>query len=227
MGRQVYTTTDLATLQYRIATWNPDEIVYVTDGRQQLHFRQLFAIFGRWQPEARVKLAHVWFGKILGDDGRPFKTRSGETIKLSALLDEAEERAFALVTEKNPEMPEAERREIARIIGIGGVKYADLLPNRQGRLRLFVGPDAGAAGQYRSISDERVCARGFSAIFQEGDGGDEAAFAGSDRPYPTPVDFTLEDPVGTGVGEKALSIWRDRSANSRRLSAESALQLPL
>ena len=130
-GTANYTTTDLATLQYRLATWSPDEIVYVTDGRQQLHFRQFFAIYRRWHPEVTAKLAHVWFGSILGDDGRPFKTRSGDTIRLADLLDEAEERALKLVVEKNPDLPDAERREIARIIGIGAVKYADLLPNRQ------------------------------------------------------------------------------------------------
>ncbi|HZJ14638.1 MAG TPA: arginine--tRNA ligase, partial [Chthoniobacteraceae bacterium] len=81
-GAANYTTTDLATLQYRMATWSPDEIVYVTDGRQQMHFRQLFAILRRWHPEFTARLAHVWFGSILGDDGKPFKTRSGETIKL-------------------------------------------------------------------------------------------------------------------------------------------------
>jgi len=133
-GAANYTTTDLATLQYRIETWRPDEIVYVTDGRQQLHFRQFFAIFKRWQPDAaeHVKCSHVWFGSILGDDGKPFKTRSGETIRLADLLDEAEERSFAQVSERNPTLSEEERREIARIIGIGAVKYADLLPHRQG-----------------------------------------------------------------------------------------------
>ena len=130
-GAANYTTTDLATLDYRVKTWAPTEIVYVTDGRQQLHFRQVFAIFRRWQPDVPVKLAHVWFGSILGPDGRPFKTRSGETIKLADLLDEAEERALKLVVEKNPELPDDERREIARIVGLGAVKYADLLPNRQ------------------------------------------------------------------------------------------------
>lgn len=132
-GAANYTTTDLATLQYRSETWQPDEVVYVTDGRQQLHFRQLFAIFRRWKPElaARMRLAHVWFGAILGDDGKPFKTRSGETIRLTDLLDEAEDRALKIVTEKNPDLPEAERREIARMIGIGAIKYADLVPNRQ------------------------------------------------------------------------------------------------
>jgi len=126
-----YATTDLATLAYRLETWHADEIIYVTDGRQQLHFRQLFASFRRWHPEARIKLAHVWFGSILGEDGKPFKTRSGETVRLADLLDEAEERAFKVVSGKSPDLPEDARREIARVVGIGAVKYADLLPNRQ------------------------------------------------------------------------------------------------
>jgi arginyl-tRNA synthetase len=146
-----YTTTDLATLEHRLKTWQPDEIIYVTDGRQQLHFQQLFAAFRKWQERrapARLvetspglklaepvlgapKLAHVWFGSILGEDGKPFKTRSGETVKLADLLDEAEERAFKIVSGKNPDLPEAQRKEIARVIGLGAVKYADLLPNRQ------------------------------------------------------------------------------------------------
>jgi arginyl-tRNA synthetase len=126
-----YATTDLATLAYRLETWHPDEIIYVTDGRQQLHFKQIFAVFRRWHPEAKVKLAHVWFGSILGNDGKPFKTRAGDTVKLTDLLDEAQERAFQVVSEKNPELNENQRREIARVVGIGAVKYADLLPNRQ------------------------------------------------------------------------------------------------
>ena len=130
-GAANYTTTDLATLDFRRREFSPDEVIYVTDGRQQLHFRQLFAIWRRWQPESAFKLSHVWFGSIMGEDGKPFKTRSGDTVKLGQLLDEAEERAFATVTAKSPEMPEAERREVARIVGIGAVKYADLLPNRQ------------------------------------------------------------------------------------------------
>ena len=130
-GAATYTTTDLATLAYRMETWQPQEIIYVTDGRQQLHFKEIFTAFARWQPRAKVKLEHVWFGSILGEDGKPFKTRSGETVKLADLLDEAEERAFKTVTEKNPALGEAERKEVARIVGIGAVKYADLLPNRQ------------------------------------------------------------------------------------------------
>lgn len=126
-----YATTDLATLAYRMETWSPETILYVTDGRQQLHFRQIFASFRRWRPEARVQLEHIWFGTILGADGKPFKTRSGDTVKLRELLDEAEERAYALVTEKSPEVDEGVRREIARAVGLGAIKYADLMSNRQ------------------------------------------------------------------------------------------------
>jgi arginyl-tRNA synthetase len=128
-----YTTTDLATIDYRLKTWSPTEIVYVVDDRQSAHFKKLFATFARWQPDAakKVKLVHVGFGKILGEDGKPFKTRSGDTVKLGDLLDEAEERAFKIVSEKNAELPAAQRKEIARVIGLGAVKYADLLPNRQ------------------------------------------------------------------------------------------------
>ena len=130
-GAANYLTTDLATIAYRTRTWQPDEILYVTDGRQQLHFKQLFTAYRKWQPEATVRLQHVWFGAILGEDGKPFKTRSGDTVRLSELLDEAEERALTTVTEKNPDLPEAQRKEIARVVGLGAVKYADLLPNRQ------------------------------------------------------------------------------------------------
>jgi arginyl-tRNA synthetase len=134
-----YTTTDLATVDYRLKTWWPQEIIYVVDDRQSGHFKKLFLIFGRWKLDAAktTKLIHVGFGKILGDDGKPFKTRSGDTVKLGELLDEAERRAFEIVKLKQLERPEHERMpenlwpEIARVVGIGAVKYADLLPNRQ------------------------------------------------------------------------------------------------
>jgi arginyl-tRNA synthetase len=128
-----YTTTDLATVDYRLKTWSPDEIVYVVDDRQSGHFKKLFLIVTRWKPGAAktTKLIHVGFGKILGDDGKPFKTRSGDTVKLGDLLDEAEARAFKIVSEKSSELSEAQRKEIARVVGLGAVKYADLLPNRQ------------------------------------------------------------------------------------------------
>ena len=128
-----YTTTDLATVDYRLKTWSPNEIVYVVDDRQSGHFKKLFLIVARWKPDAAksTKLIHVGFGKILGDDGKPFKTRSGDTVKLGDLLDEAGTRAFKIVSEKSSGLSEAQRKEIARVVGIGAVKYADLLPNRQ------------------------------------------------------------------------------------------------
>ncbi|MBL9174504.1 MAG: arginine--tRNA ligase [Verrucomicrobiales bacterium] len=128
-----YMTTDLATLDHRIRTWAPDEIIYVVDDRQAPHFRKLFLTFARWKPEAaaRTRLRHIGFGKILGDDGRPFRTRSGDTIRLAELLDEAVERSQRLVDEKRPELPDATRRQIAETVGVGAVKYQDLLPNRQ------------------------------------------------------------------------------------------------
>jgi len=130
-GAANYATTDLATLEYRLKEWSPDEIIYVTDGRQQLHLRQVFAIFRRWHPDVKVRLEHIWFGTILGEDNKPFKTRSGESVKLADVLDEAVARAYKIVTEKSPELSDEERQEIARIIGIGAVKYADLVPSRQ------------------------------------------------------------------------------------------------
>jgi len=128
-----YASTDLATAQYRIQTWSPTDIVYVTDGRQQLHFQQLFSAFARWKPEAaaKVRMHHVWFGSILGEDGKPLKTRSGENIRLTELLDEAEARALKVVSEKRSDLDELTRCEIARKVGLGAVKWQDLLPNRQ------------------------------------------------------------------------------------------------
>ena len=126
-GAANYTTTDLATLEHRENSWQPSEVIYVTDGRQQLHFQQLFALYTRWKPQHAMKLNHVWFGAILGEDGRPFKTRSGEIIRLSDLLNEAEQRAFDAVTEKSPDLSEDDRREIARVVGIGAIKYLSLI----------------------------------------------------------------------------------------------------
>mgnify|MGYP001248120390 FL=1 len=130
-GASNYTTTDLATLRYRVERWSPNKIIYVTDGRQQLHFQQLFKIFSFWNNQFAGQLQHVWFGSILGPDGKPFKTRSGETVRLDELLDEAEQRAFKAVSEKNPELEESEKRTISKIIGIGALKYSDLSSNRQ------------------------------------------------------------------------------------------------
>ncbi|HEX9996952.1 MAG TPA: arginine--tRNA ligase, partial [Abditibacterium sp.] len=125
-----YATTDLATLEYREATWAPDEVIYLTDARQQGHFKQVFAAYRRWKPATQTKLTHVFFGAILGDDGKPLKSRSGENVKLQELIDEAQSRALAIVTEKNSDYDDQTAREIARAVGIGALKYASLSPNR-------------------------------------------------------------------------------------------------
>ena len=134
-GAFLYATTDLATIQWRMEHWNPDRVLYVVDHRQSQHFEQVFEAARRWLPEAKqVSLVHVAFGTVLGDDGKPFKTRAGDTVGLEALLDEGVARAFAVVTaadaERGTGMPEAERRRIAEAVGIGAIKYADLAQNR-------------------------------------------------------------------------------------------------
>lgn len=128
-GSFLYATTDLATIKFRMETWAPDEIVYVVDARQSDHFRQLFAAAQLWG-FTDVKLNHVAFGKILGDDGTPIKTREGDPPKLSYLLEEAQSRARAIASEKNAELSGEQLAEIGRVIGLGAIKYADLSQNR-------------------------------------------------------------------------------------------------
>ena len=132
-GASNYASTDLATILYRVEEFKADEIVYLTDARQQDHFQQLFLTTEKWFEAKKYpipEMSHVWWGTILGEDKKPFKTKSGESIKLQALLYEARERAFAVVSEKNPDLPEEERKEIASAVGIGALKYADLSSNR-------------------------------------------------------------------------------------------------
>ncbi|HXA80031.1 MAG TPA: arginine--tRNA ligase [Opitutaceae bacterium] len=132
-GAANYASTDLATMLYRASHFHADTIIILTDTRQNDHFEQLWLTAKKWFEKTGRKLPHfehVSFGSILGEDGKAIKTRSGEPIKLKALLAEAEERAFALVTEKVPDLPEAERRDIANAVGIGAVRYADLAQNR-------------------------------------------------------------------------------------------------
>ncbi|MEO0453661.1 MAG: arginine--tRNA ligase [Verrucomicrobiota bacterium] len=127
-GASLYATTDIATLVYRREHWNPDRIVYVTDGRQQLHFKQLFATAKKMQLE--MTLDHVWFGSILGKDKKPLKTREGNPVKLSSLIAEAKQRAESILSEKRPELDDSQKQEMAAVIGIGALKYADLCSNR-------------------------------------------------------------------------------------------------
>src|SRR5580704_4407818 len=134
-GAYTYATSDLATIRYRAQTLKGEEILYVVDARQGEHFKLLFATAHRWGYD-RLDLRHVSFGTILGEDKRPFKTRSGDTVGLESLLDEAVERARRIVNENDdvketPELDEKTRAAVAEAVGIGGIKYADLRHNRE------------------------------------------------------------------------------------------------
>lgn len=134
-GAFLYATTDLATVEYRIETFNPDAILYVVDHRQSMHFEHLFATV-RKLGHSQIELQHVSFGTVLGNDGRPFKTRSGDTVGLEGLLDEAVRRALKIVSENDDAKPDGrelsdeQRQTIAERVGIAALKYADLSQNR-------------------------------------------------------------------------------------------------
>ncbi len=128
-GAFLYATSDLATIKYRMEHWQPDSILYVVDHRQHEHFAKLFDAARMWGYKS-TEFIHVQFGTVLGDDGKPFKTRSGDTVGLDGLLDEAERRAREIAIEQNRELDEAQLDEIAKVIGIGGLKYIDLSQNR-------------------------------------------------------------------------------------------------
>ncbi|CRL62769.1 arginine--tRNA ligase [Proteus penneri] len=130
-GGYLYTTTDIACAKYRHETLHADRVLYYIDSRQHQHLMQAWTIVRKagYIPDS-MSLEHHMFGMMLGKDGRPFKTRSGGTIRLTDLLDEAQERARALIAEKNPDMDKDELNNVARVVGIGAVKYADLSKNR-------------------------------------------------------------------------------------------------
>ena len=134
-GAYLYATTDLATLEYRLQTFNPSEILYVVDSRQSEHFEKLFALADQFGLQD-IKLVHVNFGTVLGEDGRPMKTRSGSLIGLESLLDDAVERARQVVCNPDrlsafdPVMEVNEQESIAEAVGIGAIKFADLSHHR-------------------------------------------------------------------------------------------------
>ena len=126
----MYATTDLAAIRYRVNELKADRIIYVTDARQKLHFEMLFEV-GRMAGWAKdTELVHVTFGSVLGEGGKPLKTREGENVKLKELLDEAIEQAKRIVEEKNPDLSPDKKDKIAKAVGIGAVKYADYSNNR-------------------------------------------------------------------------------------------------
>jgi len=145
-GAYLYATTDLAAIRYRVNELKADRIVYVTDARQKLHFEMLFAVaqmagWGLQQKTTdngqrtengrqKTEFVHVTFGSVLGENGKPLKTREGENVKLKELLDESVQRAFTIVEQKNPELSDEKKEKIAKAVGIGAVKYSDFSNNR-------------------------------------------------------------------------------------------------
>ncbi|MCA1903800.1 MAG: arginine--tRNA ligase [Cyanobacteria bacterium KgW148] len=130
-GGYNYATTDLAALRYRINVDRADRIIYVTDSGQADHFAQVFQVARRagWLTDA-VSVVHVPFGLVLGEDGKKFKTRSGDTVALKELLKEAVDRAFADINSRSPDASLEFKQQVAQVIGIAAVKYADLAQNR-------------------------------------------------------------------------------------------------
>jgi arginyl-tRNA synthetase len=135
-GAYTYTTTDLATVRHRVREWKSDTILYVVDSRQALHFTGVFYIARWWGHVGNTELEHVSFGSVLDKDGKPFGARKGGAPELSALLDEAVERAEKVYKENvtkqgdGQELTAEELREVYEVVGTGAVKYADLSQNR-------------------------------------------------------------------------------------------------
>lgn len=127
-GAFLYSTSDIATVKYRKDNYNLNRMIYLTDERQQDHFRQFFKITEMlgWE----VEKVHLWFGIMRFADGI-FSTRKGNVIKLEQLLDEAKKKAFEIIEEKNPSLSQEEKENIAEVVGVGSIKYADLSQNKQ------------------------------------------------------------------------------------------------
>lgn len=149
-GAFLYATSDLATIKYRVDHWQADAMLYVVDHRQREHFQKLFDAARLWG-YTNVELTHVTFGTVLGEDGRPYKTRSGETVGLEGLLDEAEARALAIAKEQNSELSDEQLNSNARVVGIGALKYADLSQNR--------------ASDYKFSYDKMLALKGNTATY--------------------------------------------------------------
>ncbi len=176
-GAFTYATTDLATIKYRVLQLHADAILYVVDARQSEHFRLLFGAAEKWGFRD-VKCRHVSFGTILGDDKRPFKTRSGDTVGLESLIDEAIARARNIVDENDdakttadgrpaPELDEQARADVAAAVGIGGLKYADLHHNRESDYVFSwdkMLAKTGDTATYMQYSYARIC-----GIFRKGE----------------------------------------------------------
>lgn len=176
-GGYGYQATDLAAIKYRLSTLAADRVVYVVDARQSLHLSMVFAVArdAGWVPDG-VRIEHVAFGTVMGPDGKPFKSRSGENVKLGEVLHEGVQRAESTIAEKNPDLPSDERAVAARSVAMGAIKYADLQNDRikdyvfdWGRMLAF----EGNSGPYLQYAHARV-----RSIFRRGEITD-ASFLGT------------------------------------------------
>ncbi len=201
-GAFLYATTDLATIRYRMDTFHPDAILYVVDHRQSLHFDQLFAV-ARKLGYRDVELTHVRFGTVLGEDGRPFRTREGDIVGLESLLDEAVRRAGEVVAANDeakpggPELSADRRRGVAETVGIGALKYADLAQNRTSDYVFSFDKMLamnGNTGAYMQYAYARV-----RSIFRKGNV-DRAALA------PSGAAIRLETPEERALGLQLLRL---------------------
>ncbi|RMH27295.1 MAG: arginine--tRNA ligase [Planctomycetota bacterium] len=216
-GGFLYATTDLAGIRRRVRDMGGTRLVYAVDARQSLHFRQVFAGaikagYAQTAAGADARLEHAAFGTVLGEDGRPFKTRSGENVRLSDLLDEAVRRAGDAVAQKNPDLPEGERAAVAEAVGIGAVKFADLATDRIkdyvfsfDRMLAFEG-DTGPYLQYALVRVRSILRKA-----QEELGVEPASLTGPDAP---PIVITEPD-------ERALALALLRFGSTLAGAAES------
>ena len=229
-GAFLYATTDLATIRYRLETWSSDAILYVVDHRQGMHFKHLFAA-ARMLGYDNVELEHVSFGTVLGDDGKPFKTRSGDTVGLESLLDEAVRRAGEIVAANDdaepdgPKLTPERRAEIAEIVGIGALKYADLSQNRTSDYVFSYDKMLAMSGNtatYMQYAYARV-----RSIFSKGNIDVEALRAGTvpifvsakmglspSSPQPLPAPILLDSPA-----ERALAVELLRFSEALEMTA--------
>ena len=175
-GGYGYQATDLAAARHRFTTLGATRAVYVVDSRQSQHLAMVFAVArdAGWVPDG-ARIEHVAFGTIMGPDGRPFKSRSGENVKLMEVLQDALQRAESTIAEKNPDLSADERKAAARTVGIGAVKYADLQNDRikdyvfdWDRMLAF----DGNSGPYLQYAHARV-----RSIFRRGEIADTAFLA--------------------------------------------------
>ena len=184
-----YAATDVATLQYRMRHWHPDAVWYVVGAPQHLHFQQLFSLFRRLG--YGIELEHIAFGSILGEDRKLMRTRSGESVPLRDLLREAAVRAEKIVAEKNPQLGESERAAIARIVGLGAIKYAELSQHRM--------------SDYIFSWDKLLSLQGNTAPYlQNAYVRSRAIFRKLNAPFVMPASIELRDEAELVLGKKML-----------------------